>query len=112
MLEELRHEKEASDLQAMRVTELEERNRELRAANRSLEDKITHLCEAPFISDAYGQQEARIRYEEMLREREEFRSKIDHLQVIDSSLYMRTPIYVVLYNYILMFYILMDIMIF
>ena len=85
-LEELRHEKEISDIQAVRVSELEERNRELRAANRSLEDKITHLCEAPFISDAYGQQEARLRYEELLQEREEYRSKIDHLQVRSSLL--------------------------
>jgi protein fantom len=45
-----------------------------------LEDKIARLCEAPFISDAFGQQEARLRYEEAVREREELRAKVAHLQ--------------------------------
>ena len=59
-LEELRHEKEASDIKAERVDDLDQLNNELRRSNRSLEDKIARLCEAPFISDAFGQHESRV----------------------------------------------------
>ena len=63
-LEELRHEKEASDIKAERIDELDQLNSELRRSNRSLEDKIARLCEAPFISDAFGQHESRLRFED------------------------------------------------
>jgi protein fantom len=79
-LEDLRHEKEMTDIKASRVEELEERIVELRQANRSLEEKISRLCEAPFISDAFGQHDARLNLEEAARERETFQTKIDHLQ--------------------------------
>lgn len=64
----------------MRIEELQERVTELNQKNRSLEDRIARLCEAPFISDAFGQHEARMTLEEAVRERETFQSKIDHLQ--------------------------------
>eukprot|EP01038_Epipyxis_sp_PR26KG_P008719 gene8719-11781_t len=79
-LEELKHEKEYSDGKAMKVSSLEELVNELRQANRNLEDRITRLCEAPFISDAFGQQEAKLRYETLLSERADLQSKVDHLQ--------------------------------
>lgn len=53
---------------------------ELRQANRSLEDKIARLCEAPFISDAFGQHEARQKLEDLLRERETLSGQVSHLQ--------------------------------
>ena len=79
-LEELRHEKEAVDIKAERADELESAMQELRRANRALEDKIARLCEAPFISDAFGQQESRLRFEDVAKEREEYLSKVNHLQ--------------------------------
>jgi chromosome segregation ATPase len=79
-LEELRYEKESTDAKAVRADELEELVSELRASNRSLEDKIARLCDSPFIGDAFGQQDARIRFEDAAREREDYNSKMNHLQ--------------------------------
>jgi DNA repair exonuclease SbcCD ATPase subunit len=79
-LEELKHEKELSDLKADRVVELEDLVRELRSSNRSLEENINRLCEAPFISEAYGQQENRHKSDELIRDRAELKSKVEHLQ--------------------------------
>lgn len=79
-LEELRHEKDISDTKADRADELERAVSEMRSANRSLEDKIARLCEAPFIADAFGRSESRSRFEDAASEREENRSKIMHLQ--------------------------------
>lgn len=69
-----------TDGKAIHVSELEDQLSELKQANRSLEDKIARLCETPFISDAFGQQEVRMRLEEAAREREEYRNKVTHLQ--------------------------------
>jgi len=57
---------------ADRADELEQVTSELRRANRSLEDKIARLCEAPFISDAFGQHESRLHFEDVAKEREEY----------------------------------------
>ena len=62
------------------MEELEQLNSELRRSNRSLEDKIARLCEAPFISDAFGQHESRLRFEDAAKEREEYMAKVHHLQ--------------------------------
>ena len=78
-LEELRQEKETTDTKASRAIDLEEQIRELKTENRSLEDKIARLCEAPFISDAFGMHEARIRYDELVNERQDLKMKVDHL---------------------------------
>eukprot|EP00606_Chrysophyceae_sp_TOSAG23-5_P000755 GSChrysophyteH2.ASY1.ANO1.454.1 assembled CDS len=79
-LEELRYEKEQVDIKAERSDDLENVATELRRANRSLEDKIARLCEAPFISDAFGQQESRLRFEDVAKEREDYLAKVNHLQ--------------------------------
>lgn len=79
-LEELRIEKDASDSRAAKVNHLEDLVVELRQANRSLEDKISRLCEAPFISDAFGQHEARHRLEELINERDSLAGQVAHLQ--------------------------------
>lgn len=79
-LEDLRHEKELSDIKAGRVSELEETVIELRKANRSLEEKLARLCETPFIGEAFGHQESQSRIEEMVREKADLQTKIDHLQ--------------------------------
>jgi len=79
-LEELRHEKDASDAKAEKSDELSQLVSELRHANRSLEDKISRLCEAPFINDAFGQQESRMRFEDANKDREDYRAKVNHLQ--------------------------------
>ena len=44
VLEDLRHEKEATDAKSVRADELEETVRELRQGNRSLEEKIARYC--------------------------------------------------------------------
>lgn len=80
VLEELRHEKDISDAKAARVEELEETTRELRHANRSLEEKISRLCEAPFISDAFGKHESQMRYEDASKEKEDLKAKVAHLK--------------------------------
>ena len=67
-------------MKATRVDELEEQMIELRKFNRNLEEKISKLCETPFISNAFGKEEARMRYEDVANEREEFRAKVEHLQ--------------------------------
>ena len=79
-LEELRHEKDLTDSKLGRLSLLEETVTKLRQANRSLEEKITRLCEAPFINDAFGQHDAKLKYEDLLRERQDMRAKIEHLQ--------------------------------
>jgi protein fantom len=80
VLEDLRHEKETTDIKAARLEDLEETVIELKRTNRGLEDKIARLCEAPFISDAFGQHESRLEFEKILSERQDYLSKIDHLQ--------------------------------
>lgn len=78
-LEELRHEKNIVDSKASRAEELEDTVRELRQENRSLLDKISRLCEAPYMGDAMGI-DGRMRHEEMAREREELLAKVNLLQ--------------------------------
>ena len=80
VLEDLRHEKEITDIKAARVNDLEEAVIELRQTNRGLEDKISRLCEAPFISDAFGQHEAKVEFEKVMMERQDYVAKVDHLQ--------------------------------
>lgn len=79
-LEELKVEKDLLESKASRAQELDDTARELRQANRSLEEKIAKLCEAPFINDAFRHQEYRLKSEELERDREEYKSKIEHLQ--------------------------------
>jgi myosin heavy subunit len=80
VLEELTFEKERTDIKANRCKELEEQVMELRQTNRSLEDKIARLCEAPFISDAFGKTESIRRLEELAKERDDIQGKYEHLQ--------------------------------
>jgi chromosome segregation ATPase len=79
-LEELRHEKEISDVKATHANELEEQLAESRQENRNLEDKIARLCETPFISKAFGEHDVQRRLEEAVRENENYRGKLNHLQ--------------------------------
>lgn len=69
-----------SDIKAGRVKEQEETITELRQGNRNLEDKISRLCQTPFIGEAFGNQEAQYRVEDVTRERNDLQTKIDHLQ--------------------------------
>ena len=75
-LEELRHDKEVTDIKANRVKELEEEVLDLRQREKSLESKIARLCETPFINQAFGMQDI----EELTRERDDLKQKTDHLQ--------------------------------
>lgn len=79
-LQELRYEKEQADIKADRVEELETLNSELRRSNRGLEDKIASLCESPFLAEAMGQHESRMRVEDYAKEREDNLAKVSHLQ--------------------------------
>lgn len=55
--QDAQREKEELELQASQVSDLEERNRELKQLNDHLEQQITKLCESPFISEAFQKQE-------------------------------------------------------
>lgn len=79
-LEELRSEKAIADSKAMRVNELDETVQELRLTNKNLENRITKLCETPFISDAFAHQELQSMYQANLAVIEEYKVKISHLQ--------------------------------
>lgn len=79
-LEDLRHEKEVADAKASRASDLEDVVAELRHNNRSLEERIARLCETPFINDAFSKQENLMRLEDAAREREEYKTKVSHLQ--------------------------------
>lgn len=78
--EELRHEKEMNDMKVARIPSLEDQISELKQANASLEEKITRLCEAPFINDAFGQHEMRIQYQDLIKEKEQLVFQVEHLQ--------------------------------
>lgn len=80
LCEELRHEKEMNEMKVVRIPNLEDQITELKQANSSLEEKITRLCEAPFINDAFGQHEMRIQYQEMIKEKEQLQFQVEHLQ--------------------------------
>lgn len=80
ILEELRYEKEIADTKASRTNELEEIVRELKTNNRSLEDRISRLCETPFISEAFSQMETKEKLEACYQEIEDYKAKISHLQ--------------------------------
>ena len=75
-LEDLRHDKQLSDIKANRAKELEEEVADLRQREKSLESKIARLCETPFINQAFGLQDV----EQLEKERDELRSKTEHLQ--------------------------------
>ena len=59
---------QVSDTKALRVPELEDLVEELQTINRSLEHRISTLCETPFINDAFTAQEMQMRYQELLAE--------------------------------------------
>lgn len=80
LIENLQQENSLLESKSARVEELENDLELQRRNNRSLEDKITRLCESPFVGDAFGQQAARMRLEDVEREKEEMRVKVDHLQ--------------------------------
>lgn len=76
----MRYEKEISDAKADKVTILQDQLSELKKENRNLEDKISKLCETPFINDSFKQREIQLRYEELLAEKEALIGKVEHLQ--------------------------------
>ena len=59
---------QVSDTKALRVPELEDLVEELQTINRSLEHRISTLCETPFINDAFTAQEMQMMYQELLAE--------------------------------------------
>lgn len=79
-LEDLKREKELSDSKAAKVDNLEDLVAELRQANRSLEDKIARLCEAPFIKTAFGAHQERSRVEELIADNQNLSTQVAHLQ--------------------------------
>ena len=56
-LQETQRDKEEAVLQAARLPDLEEKNKELKQLNEHLEEQVTKLCESPFISEAFQKQE-------------------------------------------------------
>ena len=79
-LEELRYEKEIADIKAMRVSELDILVQELQTTNKNLESRIAHLCETPFINEAFSQQQLQLKYQETLHQIEDYKVKMNHLQ--------------------------------
>lgn len=76
----MRNEKERTDSRATRVGELEDEISDLKRQNRNLEDKISRLCETPFIGQVFGQNEAQYQLQEVVQEKVSLQAKIDHLQ--------------------------------
>ncbi|CAM9852730.1 unnamed protein product, partial [Ectocarpus sp. 12 AP-2014] len=62
------------------VDDLEETVSELRRHNKELEDQVTRLCENPFISQAFRDQERSERVLELEQGSRAAQLKIDHLQ--------------------------------
>jgi predicted nuclease with TOPRIM domain len=75
----LQHEKEETDRKFARMKEHDEQLRELKAENKRLEEKITRLCETPFIGEANDQLDSKLRYDQLLEEREELKRDVEHL---------------------------------
>jgi Ca2+-binding EF-hand superfamily protein len=53
-LQDIAHERDLAAAKASRADDLEETAREMRQANRRLEDQLTRLCENPFLGGAHG----------------------------------------------------------
>ena len=77
-LEELRYEKEVSDMKAGRVVELEELVKDLKLANCSLEASMSQLCESPFAKATHGKKSST--NSELLGEQLDLKNKLEHLQ--------------------------------
>ncbi|GMH97812.1 hypothetical protein TrST_g7069 [Triparma strigata] len=77
-LQEAQHDKEVADSRAGRAEEYEEQVRELSEQNRYLEDQVTRLCEAPFLSNS-GVKSAVTDFD---RQERQHKQKIDKLQEV------------------------------
>ncbi|KAH8052323.1 thromboxane A2 receptor binding protein [Aureococcus anophagefferens] len=78
--EDAQADKEDAERKASRVDELQERVGDLQGTNRRLEDELTKLCEAPFISEAYDKQDRANRLSELERNDRDAKAHIEHLQ--------------------------------
>jgi hypothetical protein len=79
-LQDAQADKEDAERKASRVDELQERVGDLQGTNRRLEDELTKLCEAPFISEAYDKQDRANRLSELERNDRDAKAHIEHLQ--------------------------------
>ncbi|GMH78351.1 hypothetical protein TL16_g07766 [Triparma laevis f. inornata] len=77
-LQEAQHDKEVADSRAGRAEEYEEQVRELSEQNRYLEDQVTRLCEAPFLSNS-GVKSAVTDFD---RQERQHKQKIEKLQEV------------------------------
>lgn len=84
-MQDVLHERDVAVARSARVDDLEETVSELRRQNKELEDQVTKLCESPFISQAFREQERSERVLELEQEGRAARFKIDHLQVCFAS---------------------------
>lgn len=78
-LQDSQVDKAAAESRAARAEELELEAAELRRQNQKFEEKITKLCESPFISSAYDQEEKLQRLQEHERKHAALQLKIEHL---------------------------------
>ncbi|CAM9771908.1 unnamed protein product, partial [Ectocarpus sp. 6 AP-2014] len=79
-LQDALHERDVAVAKCGRVDDLEETVSELRRHNKELEDQVTRLCENPFISQAFRDQERSERVLELEQGSRAAQLKIDHLQ--------------------------------
>eukprot|EP00752_Nemacystus_decipiens_P007715 g6898.t1 len=79
-LQDVLHERDIAVARGGRVDDLEETVSELRRHNRELENQVTRLCENPFISQAFRDQERSERVMELEQGNRAAQLKIDHLQ--------------------------------
>mmetsp|Transcript_13984 Transcript_13984/g.18340 ORF Transcript_13984/g.18340 Transcript_13984/m.18340 type:complete len:404 (-) Transcript_13984:32-1243(-) len=73
-------EKQVAEARADKVDDYEEQVRELRDQNRRLEERITSLCENPYISGAFDAHQNTMKLEDMEKREREAQRRIAHLQ--------------------------------
>ncbi len=81
-LADVAHERDIAAAKATRTDELEESALSLRSQNRVLEEKITHLCENPFIA---GTSDHSPRFQEAKRVERASRAQVEHLKGVAQS---------------------------
>lgn len=79
-LQDVQLEKSSADARASRAGELELEVSELRSQNEKFESTIKKLCESPFISSAYDQEERAVKIQEFEQNFKGQQLKMEHLQ--------------------------------
>ena len=79
-LSDVEHDKKDAEYRAQRAADLDERVEELTSENRRLEERITELCESPFISEAHAQADRKHQLESLRKADHAQKLQIRHLR--------------------------------